>query len=223
MNSELADLLREGAAALGITLDREALERFSIYLDILRHWGARINLTSRLEPREIVVHHFLDSLSGARHLGTPEGKRIVDIGSGAGLPGIPLSIALPGLRVLVVDGSRKKTAFCGEVLRAARLAHAEAECGRVEEAGFLRKYGRSFDWAVSRAVGGAAAMTRLALPLLVPSGKVLLYKGAPDAAELDELDVCCRNEGAAWSSIEIHVPFLDATRTHIIVERASAA
>lgn len=217
MDRDLEDLLVSGARDMGIKLGTEEVGRFSVYLGLLQAWGAKINLTSRLGSREIVTYHFLDSLSGADHVSDPPGARVIDIGSGAGLPGIPLRIALPGLKVLIVDGSKKKVAFCREVLRQTGLGDIELEWGRAEEIAKRSCRRRGFDWAVSRAVGSSAEVSRIAEPFLAEGGRILLYKGAPDEAEIAELDRYCTGIGATWSSRRTAVPGVEGARTHIVV------
>lgn len=222
MDEGLRRILVEGAADLGVAVDEEAVGRFSTYLSLLQLWGRKINLTTRLEGREVVVHHFLDSLSGAPEL-PPSGQiRIVDLGSGAGLPGIPLKFVLPRVCVTLVESVRKKVAFCNQVIAATHSAAIEAVWGRGEELANQQNHRGSYDWAVSRAVGQSADVVRLALPFLAPGGKILLYKGAPAAAELRGLGECCAAIGARWEGRPVVVPHLSETRTLLIVSTAPA-
>jgi 16S rRNA (guanine527-N7)-methyltransferase len=218
MDEALRTLLVEGAAALGLGLDPEAVGRFATYHGLLQLWGRKINLTTRLGDREIVVHHFLDSLAGAPLLRSAAASRLVDLGSGAGLPGIPLRFALPGLSVTLVESVRKKVAFCSQVAVATGIGGIEAVWGRGEELAARPGYRGSFDWATSRAVGKSADIVRLALPFLAPGGRVLLYKGAPDDAELRDLDALCATIGARWERHPAIVPHLDESRTLLVVE-----
>lgn len=219
MDTQLRDLLVSGAEMLGIPLGEEALLRFSAYLDLIQTWGARINLTSRLESRDIVVYHFLDSLSGARWLRDQPGARVIDLGTGAGLPAIPLKIALPELEVVMVDGTRKKITFCQEVLAALGIPGAEAIWGRAEELRREEAHRGRYRWVVCRAVGQSAEIAALALPLLDPAGSLLLYKGKPEQKELDDLALFCKRKHAAMETHPVEVPHLVGSRTHIIVRR----
>ena len=97
------DQLAADAAEMGVCLDKAALDRFSIYLTLLQKWGKKINLTTRLDSEEIVVYHVLDSLAGVPVFAESAGDKVVDLGSGAGLPSFPLKFALPGLRLLLVE------------------------------------------------------------------------------------------------------------------------
>ena len=217
MNSTLRETLTAGASAMGVSLDDVAVMRFSIYLALLQQWGRKINLTTRLEAEEAIVYHFLDSLAGAQVLAACTQSRVVDLGTGAGFPALPLKFALPRLRVTLVESVRKKVAFCQEVVRATRSADVRVVWGRGERVGIDREHHQAFDWAVSRALGPAADVARLALPFLAPGGRILLYKGAPDAKELQEIDAFCRDHRAAADLRRVSVPGLKGARCLITI------
>ena len=210
-------LLVAGAADLGVALDDAAIKRFSTYLGLLQRWGRKINLTTRLETSEVILYHFLDSLAGAPVLAASPTARIVDLGAGAGFPSLPLKFALPGLRVLLVESVRKKVAFCQEAIRATGSPGIEALWGRGEDLGSRPDHRSSYDWAVSRALGSSVGVAKLAIPFLAPGGRILLYKGEPDAGELKTLDAFCTEKGGAWEQRKVSIPYLDAARSLIIV------
>jgi 16S rRNA (guanine527-N7)-methyltransferase len=217
MKDSLTELLASGAAEMGIALDGVALERFSVYLELLQLWGRKINLTTRLEAEAAIVYHFLDSLAGVPLLARSSGSRVVDLGTGAGLPSLPLKFALPGLRLVLVESVRKKAAFCQEVVRATASAGVEVVWGRGETVGAGPRHRQAFDWAVSRALGSAADVARLALPFLAPGGRILLYKGDPDAGELDALDAFCGEHRAARELNRVSVPHVKGARCLITI------
>lgn len=217
MNDSERELLVSGAFGFGVTLDDSAVARFATYLALLQLWGKKINLTTRLETSEVILYHFLDSLAGVPILAASPTARIVDLGTGAGLPSLPLKFALPRLRVLLVESIRKKVAFCQEVIRASGVTEIEAIWGRGEDLGAQSNHHRSYDWAVSRALGAAVDVARLALPFLAPGGRILLYKGEPAPEELQALDSFCMEKGGAWELRKVAVPHLEAARSLIIV------
>lgn len=202
---------------MGIALTPEAVARFETLLALLQSWGRRFNLTTRLEGREIVIHHFLDSLAGYRFLASTPEARIVDLGSGAGFPAFPLKFALPGLHITMVESVRKKVAFCQEVIRATGSAGIDAVCGRSEDVSRQEGHRRCHSWAVSRALASSAEVLRFAHPFLAPGGSILIYKGAPAREETDQLGRSCANLGASWELHEIDVPHIEARRSLVVV------
>lgn len=220
MEDDLRAVLVDGASRMGVELDTGAVSRFATLLSLLQMWGKRINLTTRLEGREIVVHHFLDSLAGVRFLADASAARVVDLGTGAGFPSFPLKFALPGLRFTLVESVRKKVAFCREVIRATGSAGIEAICGRGEEIGRLETHRGGYSWAVSRALASSAEVLRLAHPFLAAGGRVMIYKGAPGKDELDDLDRACEKIGAVWHVHDVEVPLIEARRSLVVVRIA---
>lgn len=223
MTGHPRELLAAGAAEMGVILDEGALDRFSVYLALLRQWGKKINLTTRLVPEEIVVYHFLDSLAGVPVLAGSAGGRVVDLGAGAGLPSLPLKFALPRLRVLLVESVRKKVAFCQEVVRATRMEGVTVAWGRGEELGAGPPHHQGYDWAVSRALGPGAEVAALALPFLAPGGRILLYKGAPDRDELLGIDAFCERHRATRTTRVVTVPHLQGARCLITISFPNSA
>jgi 16S rRNA (guanine527-N7)-methyltransferase len=217
LNKAQRELLVAGASELGVALDDHAAERFSAYLELLQLWGKKINLTTRLDTSEVIIYHFLDSLVGVPILEASPTARVVDLGAGAGLPSLPLKFALPGLRVLLVESVRKKVAFCQEAIRATGVTGIEALWGRGEDLGTRPDHRRSYDWVVSRALGSSVDVAKLAFPFLAPGGRILLYKGEPDSAELQTLNTFCTEKGGAWEQRKISIPHLEAARSLIIV------
>ena len=222
MGPGLREELRNGSTSLGIHLDDEAISRFDLYIRLLQSWGQRMNLSSRLQSREIVVTHFLDSLAGLPLIGGGEGGRVLDLGTGAGFPGIPLKIARPGLEVTLLDGTGKKVTFCREVIRETGLSGISAEWGRAEDLARDPAYAGAFDCVASRAVAKAASLVSLSLPFLKPSGSILLYKGRPEQAELDALGRLCAKKGLTATRHPVAVPGLEASRVIIVVQRIPA-
>lgn len=202
---------------MGVALDDVALQRFSTYLGLLQTWGRKINLTTLLESKQVVVYHFLDSLAGAPAISATPHGRVVDLGAGAGLPSFALKFALPGLRLLLVESVRKKISFCQTVIRTTGIADTEALWGRGEDIGARPGHRHCYDWAVSRALGNAADVARLADDFLVPGGRVLLYKGEPAADELQALDTFCSGRGATWVRQALSVPHLVGARSLVTI------
>ncbi|MBT9331841.1 16S rRNA (guanine(527)-N(7))-methyltransferase RsmG [Paracidobacterium acidisoli] len=161
--------IASAAAAAGITLDPAMQARFAEYLALLLRWNARMNLTAVREPDEIIRRHFLECAFAAGHI-PPSSETLLDFGSGAGLPGIPISICRPELSITLAESQTKKAAFLKEVVRTLSLK-AEVFAGRVES----MTPGRIFDVVTLRAVDYMEAACRLAAERLSPSGALLIF------------------------------------------------
>ena len=159
-------------------LTEQQLERFDCYYRMLTEWNARMNLTAITAPAEVARKHFADSLS-ARAL-IPDGARVVDVGTGAGFPGVPLLICNPTLRLTLLDGLNKRLTFLRALLDALGLA-AECVHMRAEDAGRDPRYRERFDVATTRAVAALPVLVELTTPLVKTGGKSIAYKG--DAAD----------------------------------------
>ncbi|MCB1897237.1 MAG: 16S rRNA (guanine(527)-N(7))-methyltransferase RsmG [Zoogloeaceae bacterium] len=202
---ERDDIVR-GAAALGVDLPAGAADRLAAYVRLLLKWNRSYNLTAIREPHRIVSYHVLDSLSVLPHLGVV--GRLADIGSGAGLPGIPLAIACPLLDVVSIEAAGKKASFQQQARIELALDNFVPVHGRIEQ----WRDERGCDAVISRAFSDLAQFVRLAAPMLAPGGRLLAMKGRLPQRELTSLP-----PGIVVSEvIELHVPGLDAHR-HLIV------
>jgi 16S rRNA (guanine527-N7)-methyltransferase len=169
MDETVIKTLSDGAAAIGVRLGAAELDLFAAYHREILFWNRRINLVSERSSREIVVRHFIDSLTPVPFLDRPEGT-LIDLGSGGGFPGIPLRIALPGLQLFLVEALRKKSSFLSQVVRSLGLGGVQVIRERVEEmtaGGNL--FGR-FDTVISRAAFKLPDLIRTASFFLKPGG-----------------------------------------------------
>lgn len=173
----LADRLQQGAAALRLSLNATQCEKLLDYLTMLVKWGSVYNLTAIREPEEIAVRHFLDSLALAPHL---KGPRILDVGTGAGLPGIPLAIAFPDLDFTLLDSVAKKTRFVLQVAGELGLSNVMVKTIRAEN----YRPDQPFDTVISRAFASVAEFVGIASELCRPGGLLLAMKGRNDQEEL---------------------------------------
>ena len=185
MEAENRDLLIEGAKAFGIQLEERMLEAFDLYLKELLKWNQKINLTSIRSERGIALKHFLDSLSPHPHL--PQAFSLLDIGAGAGFPGIPLKIVRSSLAVTLIDSVRKKVDFQRHAIRILDLKGIEAVHGRVQEKEIVQTMEGRFDAAISRAFSDLRTLLTLSYPFLKKGGTLLAMKGQVDNQELEGL------------------------------------
>jgi 16S rRNA (guanine527-N7)-methyltransferase len=174
--------LTAGATALGIDLAPAQVAAFDAYLSLLLEWNQRINLTSVTDPAEVSVIHFVDSLTCLASVQLEANIRLLDIGSGAGFPGIPIAICRPDLSVTLLESTQKKCRFLDAVIDQLSLAKVTVDCRRAEAAGHDPNLRESFDIVVTRAVADLAAVAELSLPLLRVGGAALAMKG-PRAGE----------------------------------------
>lgn len=201
--------LAAGAARLGLALSPAAQRRLLDYLELLAKWNRVYNLTAVRDPAQMVTRHLLDSLAVAPHVAA---ATLLDVGSGAGLPGIPLALTDPGLRVTLVDANRKKTAFLRQVAIELAAANIEVVCERVER----WEPGRLFEVVITRAFASLAGFVAAAGRLLAPGGRLAAMKGALPQQELTRLPEGWRLARA----IPLAVPGLAARRHLILLERA---
>ncbi len=175
------EILRATLAAHGGALDTDQLARLERYGALLREWNERVNLTAITAPDEIVTKHFLDSLTLLLARPIAEGSRIVDVGSGAGFPGVPLAIARPDARVTLVESVAKKVRFLEVAVAELRLGKVTVAHGRAEELAHDVALRERFDVAVARALPGLAANLELLLPFCRVGGLAVAYKGGVEA------------------------------------------
>jgi 16S rRNA (guanine527-N7)-methyltransferase len=205
----LRQRLDAGLSALGIALDPVAIARLLDYVELLERWNGAYNLTAVRDPAEMVTRHLLDSLAILPHV---SGATLADLGSGAGLPGIPLAIAVPERETLLVDSNGKKARFLREAVRRLGLEHVRVAESRVEDVA------GTFDCVTARAFASLAEMLGWGGHLLAPGGVWLAMKGRVAKDELDAVPPDFR----VREIVALNVPGLDAERHLVILKRASA-
>ncbi|MGQ9512250.1 16S rRNA (guanine(527)-N(7))-methyltransferase RsmG [Thermodesulfitimonas sp.] len=177
--------MRSGLATLGIKLEAGAEGLFLEFFGLLTEAGAYLNLTAIREPDEAAVKHFVDSLALLRWVCLRESDRLLDLGSGAGFPGIPLAVAVPDCRVFLLEAVRKKCLFLESAVRQLGLKNATVLCGRAEEYGHLPEYREQFGWVVARGVAPLRELAEYALPFVGVGGYFIAYKGPRGVAEME--------------------------------------
>lgn len=213
-------LLQSGAAQFGIALGDAELERFSRFAAELAKWNRKMNLTAITGADEVVLKHFLDSLTvaGKVHLA----GRVLDIGSGAGFPGIPLQIVRPDLEIVSVDAVEKKILFQRHAARLLGLANFTAIHARGES--LLGTYGSYFDIIVSRAFADLLAFVTMVLPLLAEGGSIVAMKGGDGPGEAAIHGEALTALGLGVTSVqEFSLPGAGDRRSIITIRRARDA
>jgi 16S rRNA (guanine527-N7)-methyltransferase len=175
------DLLKKGAAELGVQLDATQLESLNLFAEELKKWNRKINLTAITGDEEIALKHLVDSLSLLKAVRGP--GRLLDIGSGGGFPCIPVKIVQPDLEMVSVDAVVKKISFQKQAVRLLNLTGFTALHVRAET--LEQEYAASFDWVVSRAFSDIPSFVAMALPVLKPEGRIVAMKGRSAADEVE--------------------------------------
>lgn len=205
-------LLIEGADQIGVKNIRTDL--FLSYVDLLRKWGRRINLSSVLTNREIIIKHLIDSLTVAEFM--PPGSRVIDIGTGAGFPGIPLYIYDPSLNVTLLESVGKKVAFLKDVKRSLGLNGIDIHHGRAEEVD--RGMGGAFDRITSRALGSVSAVVALGTPYLDIGGEMVIMKGPRGKKEWENYANRYPEDMELLLTKELELPFSGEKRVIIVAK-----
>jgi 16S rRNA (guanine527-N7)-methyltransferase len=209
------EILISGANELGITLSAEQIRLFLSYLRTLQFWNTKINLTSIRDEKEIVIRHLLDSFTIFKFV---KGEsRVLDIGSGAGFPGIPLKIINPSIEITLLDSTRKKVYFLKDVIRKLRLERITAVCARAEseDNGIRRNY---YDFAISRAVGSVDKLSEVSKPYLVDDGEIILMRGKRGLEEWSNSKVACKEFGLVKFS-DLLLPYSGRRRVILVLGR----
>lgn len=185
MNLEKMNSLKEDAAIFGVILSDEQLSQFYTYYQMLIEWNEKINLTAITDFDEVIKKHFLDSLSIGRILKQDSLVSILDIGTGAGFPGIPIKIAFPDTEITLLDSLNKRVNFLNEVINTLGLKKIKALHGRAEDFAKKDLLRETFDICVSRAVANLSSLSEFCLPYVKVGGKFISYKSEKAMEELD--------------------------------------
>ena len=218
MNQEILSLSKN-ARHLGIELNEQQMAQFDIYKNELLQWNAKTNLISENSSQEIITRHFLDSLTALQFIGKPN-ARIIDVGCGAGFPGLPLKIALPTLKLYLLETNRKKVSFLKHIIRLLNLSAAFVLHDRVENIIKTDTWKKKFDVLISRAAFKLSELLPQGEYFLDLGGKLIALKG-PNVDE--ELAQCSsvKNQYKISQFIQhdINIPFWEAHRKIIIVKK----
>jgi 16S rRNA (guanine527-N7)-methyltransferase len=214
-----------GANKLGLPLTDAQAGSFVALRDLLVDWNARFNLTALTDDDAILALHFLDSLTALPAIAALQAQRrrpltLIDVGTGAGFPGLPLKIALPDLNVTLMDSTAKKVQFCSEAIRALQLAGAQAVHGRAEEAGHQPQHREQYDVVIARAVAPLPTLVEYLLPLARVGGLCVCMKGSDAQSEAAQAAGAITKLGGALKRIDtVSIPDRDDKRALILIDK----
>jgi 16S rRNA (guanine(527)-N(7))-methyltransferase RsmG len=212
--------LETHAASNGIPLEPEQLRQFALYAEMLLEWNKRMNLTAITEPEDIAIKHFLDSLLLLKCVKPPQGESVIDVGTGAGFPGLPLKIARPDLRLTLLDSSAKRVCFLQAAAKALGI-EAEAIQGRAEELGQKPGHREGYGLVTARAVAALPVLCEYCLPLARPGGTFAALKGPGIGAEAEAAMPAIAKLGGRLQAIkELELPRQNR-RAIVLVQKIS--
>jgi 16S rRNA (guanine527-N7)-methyltransferase len=208
---------------LGISLGENQIRDFERYEESLLEWNERFNLTAITNREEIRIKHFLDSLSCLKVMRLQPGMRVIDIGTGAGFPGIPVKIGAPGIQLTLVESTRKKADFCRFLVEELRLRDVTVVHSRAEEVGQDPAYREQYHWAVGRAVADLSILAEYLLPMIKVGGFALAQKGASGPVEAQSAADALRLLGGSVEKIvPVELPGIAEIRSLIIIRKSAA-
>ena len=216
---QCAAILEKQCALAGIPLLPSQLWQFSVYFELLTETNKVMNLTALTSPEEVSVKHFIDSLLCYDEK-LMKGKRLVDVGTGAGFPGIPLLIYDPSIKITLLDSLEKRLKFLQSTVKQLQLPEVSFEHMRAEDAGRNKKLRGQFDVAVSRAVARLSVLAEYCLPLVKKDGFFIALKGSRYKEEITEAEEAVRILGGNLTSVkEFELPGLNDERAVIVIRK----
>ncbi len=183
---EALKLLEKAFVDLEIQYDQTTLAKFETYMQLVLEWNEKVNLTSITDEREFVIKHFVDSLMCVSHKSLSSASKIIDIGTGAGFPGIPLALIYPDKKFMLMDSVNKKLIIVKEIMGKLNIRNATVVHGRAEDLGHQKQHREQYDICVSRAVAKLQVLSEYCLPFVKPGGYFIAYKGSEVEQEITD-------------------------------------
>jgi 16S rRNA (guanine527-N7)-methyltransferase len=211
--------LQQGAVVWGLTIPPATLDQFARFAELLDEGNQRLNLT-RVPPEEYDTRHFLDSLALAAVVSPEQNRTLLDVGTGAGFPGLPLALVYPHLRVTLMDGTRKRLEFLDGVIGALGLTNVTTLHGRAEEVARIPAHKQRYDLVTARAVAKMPQLVAWLLPFVRPSGRAIAYKSLETDIEITEAEPVLKRLGGITEQVaEVAVPGTEIVRKLIVMRR----
>ncbi len=225
MTEKIMQLLDESTKKLGIPLSSSQLEQFQTYYNELADWNSRFNLTAIIDIYDVQVKHFLDSLTVIKviNIEAIDGTRFIDVGTGAGFPGIPLKIAMPDIEMTLLEATAKKSVFLSHVIDKLGLADIEVITSRAEDAAQKPEYREGFDVVLSRAVADLSILSEFTVPFCKIGGSIIAQKKGDIQLELERAVSAIEKLGGTLSRVEkIVLEGLNDERYLVVIDKIRA-
>lgn len=215
--------LTDGCESFGISLSEYQMEQFILYYEALIEKNKVMNLTAITDFEEVLVKHFLDSLSVVKAMDMTRVHRMLDLGTGAGFPGIPLKIVYPDIEMLLLDSLNKRINFLNEIIDKCQFEKIVAIHGRAEELAKKKEYRETFDLCVSRAVANLSSLSEYCLPYVKTGGTFISYKSTNIDIELKNAEAAIRILGGGEvEKVSFSLPGTEIERSLIVVKKKKA-
>ena len=225
MEKQFAQWMEEECSQIGVTLSEKQMEQFFQYYEMLIQWNEVMNLTAITEMDQVVTKHFVDSMSLVKAVSELRSKEIwiMDLGTGAGFPGIPLKIAFPNLKLTLLDSLNKRVKFLNEVIGTLGLEKIEAVHGRAEDFGRNPEYRGQFDLCVSRAVANLATLSEYCMPFVKVGGAFIPYKSGKVEEELNQARGAVKLLGGKIeNTVSFELPKTEGERTLVVIRKVES-
>ncbi|MTI80685.1 MAG: 16S rRNA (guanine(527)-N(7))-methyltransferase RsmG [Firmicutes bacterium] len=223
MNRNLISTLQKCEQEIGYNFNKEQLNQFNLYYNILIDSNKNVNLTSITDPEEVAVKHFIDSITCLKLINAEQSKKIIDVGTGAGFPGIVFKIVTENDdSMILLDSLQKRVDFLNTVIKELKLKNITAIHGRAEEIARETTHRESYDLVVSRAVANLSVLCEYCLPFLKTGGMFIAMKGPKGKQEIDEAQKAINTLGGELIDIkEINLPISNESRNLILINKVS--
>lgn len=216
--NKFKELINFYAEKIEIVFDDKQINQFYNYMNLLIEWNKKINLTAITEFEEIILKHFIDSLTINKYI--EKNKSIVDVGTGAGFPGIPLKIYRPDIKVTLVDSLNKRINFLNNVISDLKLEDIYTVHGRIEDFGRNSQYREKFDYVTARAVANLTVLSEYLIPISKVGGKCICMKGSNVEDELEDASKAINVLGGKINKIDkFELPNSNISRNIVIVDK----
>ena len=218
MNDDFKNKMIELSKKINVQLNDEQIKKYFEYMTLLLDWNEKINLTAITEMDDVILKHFIDSMTIFKYIENVES--IIDVGTGAGFPGIPIAIMKKDVKITLLDSLNKRINFLNEVCSELKINNVETIHGRVEEIGKNKEHREKYDIAVSRAVANMSTLSEYLIPLVKIGGKCICMKGSEIEQELEQAKFAIKELGGKIEKVEkFTLPDSDMERNIIIIRK----